>query len=85
MIAPPIPKHECNAIGCRRQILLKFLMCFEHWAMVRPALQKEVWSTYHDGMRKQTHPTREYAAAVQAAINAVKEAEGPKAVQLELC
>ncbi|HEX4135885.1 MAG TPA: hypothetical protein VHY84_14820 [Bryobacteraceae bacterium] len=86
MIAPPLLKHTCNAESCRRLILVKFLMCYEHWAMVPPSLQKDVWRTWHEGLRRnQIHPTLEYAIAVAAAVRAVTEAEGRKAVQLELC
>ena len=62
---------QCAAPRCSKAIHANYLMCGQHWMMVPPHIKTAVWREFHAGERKGTHPTREYAAAVQVAREAV--------------
>ncbi|HVW09174.1 MAG TPA: hypothetical protein VHC90_11370 [Bryobacteraceae bacterium] len=68
MTAPGPAKHKCAVPSCQKQILDRFLMCPLHWFKVPAGLQTDIYREYFSGLRKGVHPTREYAALVQQAL-----------------
>jgi len=68
--------HRCHAMGCKRAIAAKFLMCGRHWAMVPPNLQTEVYRNYRPGQEIDKQPTQEYLVAMWRAIITVSQREG---------
>jgi hypothetical protein len=65
---------SCFAARCSRSIPRQLLMCFHHWQMVPPAIQRDVYRT----LRAIDSPggTRAYVVAAWHAQLAVAEAEG---------
>ncbi len=65
--------RKCAVDRCEKKVSSeRYLMCWRHWSRVPRHLQDAVWREYFYGVRRKTHPTREYLAAVSAAKEAVK-------------
>lgn len=83
--ARPVPRgmHPCAAELCAKLIPHRLLMCPRHWGMVPREIQSQLWRAYtradSDGRARLT---KGYLAAVDACIEAVRKAEGPKQQQL---
>jgi len=69
-------QHHCHARGCRKVTKPEMLMCFAHWKMVSPELQKAVWANYRTGQCDDKKPSEAWHKAADAAINAVAVKEG---------
>ncbi len=69
--------HTCHAIGCKRVVPPRMLMCLTHWRMVPAAFQVRVRATYRRGQEVRKDPTPEYLDAAAWAIAAVAEQELP--------
>lgn len=69
--------HECAARDCGMPIPLRLLMCSRHWWMLSPEIRAAIWGSYQAGQELgKVAPTREYVAAVGAAIVFIAEKEG---------
>ena len=58
--------HPCPVPGCTATLPFRILMCRAHWRQVPRALQLRVYATWNDA-----HPTSDYLAVRQEAIDAV--------------
>jgi len=61
--------RPCPIPGCTRYRKRFHVMCHEHWAMVPGSLQDQVWES-----QRKERGGKEHAAAIVAAIRAVKRA-----------
>lgn len=78
-MTPSLSTHLCTAIGCKRTVPKRLLMCAPHWNMVPGALQQAVLTTWRRG------PSVEWLAARTAAIEAVALAEHGRPGQRSVC
>ncbi|HVY92331.1 MAG TPA: hypothetical protein VHA14_06270, partial [Bryobacteraceae bacterium] len=67
---------------CQKQILDRFLMCPLHWFKVPQHIATAIYAEYFSGIRKGTHPTREYAALVQQALEHIASLKKGEQVRL---
>lgn len=58
-------KHKCAAFGCKSLVPYRFLMCQPHWRLVPPAVQRDVYAAWNEGVK-----TAAWTKAVSAAIAA---------------
>ena len=79
----PTEKHTCHARRCRTTVPPKLLMCGPHWRMVPTSLKRAVWAHYVPGQEIRKDPTPEFLWVMQAAIDAVDQAEQRRARQRE--
>lgn len=68
--------HQCEAIGCDRQISNRFLMCLEHWHLVPPDIARELNSALFAYERSKSgvftrSKVNRYQKALKAAVDAV--------------
>lgn len=74
----PYPPHKCHAIGCKREIAPKFLMCPPHWRLVPKEIQREIWRRYRPGQEIDKRPSTEYIYCVREAQLAVQKIEASR-------
>lgn len=73
--------HTCHAIGCSAGCPPRHLMCRRPWAMVPPAIRREVNRTFNPHQCRQgpkVRPTREWMRAARSAITAVRDIEADR-------
>jgi hypothetical protein len=68
--------HKCAVRTCNKSVHNRYLMCPRHWCLVPQHIATAIYREYHYGMRRGIHPTREYAAQVQAALDHIASKEG---------
>lgn len=69
-------KHLCHAIGCKKTVPPRMLMCIRHWKMVHGATQKLVWKTYRPGQERDKQPSSVYLIIQAMAVGQVAVTEG---------
>ena len=67
--------HRCHATGCEAAVPPEMLMCRHHWFMVPKLARDRVWRTYRQGQCDDMNPSRAYAEAAKAAVEAVAHKE----------
>lgn len=67
--------HFCHAKGCTVPVDPSLLMCRGHWLMVPVSVRTKVLSLYRPGQEVDKHPSMEYLAAAEEAIEWVHELE----------
>lgn len=67
--------HLCHAKDCAVVVEPRLLMCARHWRMVPADLRAAVLATYRKGQEIDKRPSKAYARAARAAINAVAALE----------
>lgn len=72
--------NKCRAYACKVTIATQYLMCRRHWAMVPLDMRREIFATVPSIGEL---PSADYATAVRAAINAVKNIEYPHTFVVE--
>jgi len=72
----PTGFHKCAVSTCKKTIPARHLMCPRHWCMVPQHIATDIYREYFTGQRKGTHPTREYAEQVKAALDHIATKEG---------
>lgn len=67
-------EHHCHAIGCKKIVSPKVLMCAGHWRMLPPELRFPVIRSYRRGQTEDKRPSADWIKAAKTAI-AFVEAE----------
>ncbi len=67
--------HTCHALGCKRTVPPRLLMCARHWSLVPAALQAAVLTHYRPGQERDKRATTDYLSAAKEAIRAVARLE----------
>ena len=44
--------HKCFADGCQAQVRADRMMCFKHWRMVPPDIQRQIWRHWQKDRRE---------------------------------
>lgn len=76
MTAPGPAKHKCAVRACPKMIDDRFLMCPLHWFKVPICLQTGIYNEYFSGLRRKAHPSPEYLALVDEALNHIASLKG---------
>lgn len=73
--------HTCAAAGCQHEVLLRMLMCMDHWRMVPIAIRREVLQALIEMKkdRRSLELVTRYRDAVAQAVAAVQEKQERKA------
>lgn len=66
-----IREHHCHAKGCKTPCKPEYLMCYKHWKMVAPHIQKAVWRYYRPGQCEDMQVSFEWLEAAEAAVACV--------------
>lgn len=73
--------HTCKATGCQHVIVVKMLMCLDHWRMVPVEIRREVLQLAKQ-VRYDKAVSDAYRDAVARAVAAVEEKQERKAGEI---